>query len=109
MGLILFFMGPKRHRYVEPSGEWMPFVASVNTLTKDKAELIFCKVFDLPSFPGWSEKAPGHFMVRGQKHVNGDPVCFSFWPSTGSVLFQGKEEVTKRQMSRWREVAASYT
>ena len=101
-------MAPKRHRYIEPSGEWMPLEASNIKLSKENAENIFCKVFDLPSFPGWEEKGPGHFMVKGKKCGISDPIIFSFWPSTGSFLFQGKQDVTKRQTAKWREVASNY-
>ena len=76
--------------------------------TKETVEQIFNKAFGLDNFPGWENPTRGHLMVRGRNTGSEETVIFSYWPNTGSYLFQGKDFEIKKHKEKWDKACQSY-
>ena len=99
---------PKRSRTFAPGDKWMPYNKSKGDLTRESVEQIFMMAFELDKFPGWDEPVKGHLMVSGKMSGSQDVVFFSFWPTKGAILFQGKEEERIINTLKWEKAFALY-
>ena len=84
----------KRQRVFESGERWTPLINRRNRgdLTFESVEQIFMKAFGLDKKPEWQNPTPGHYLTQGKLEDSDVFANFSFWPNTGSILFQGRKE-----------------
>ena len=92
-------------RVFEEGEKWTPLSNRRNKgdLTLESVEQIFMKAFGLDKMPKWKTPTPGHFLIQGKLQGSDVFVNFPFWPNTGSVLFQGREDEKRINEDKWNK------
>ena len=79
--------------------------------TFEGIEIVFPKVFKA-TLPKWQDKGRGLFMIQGDIESNKkghvEKINMSFWPTTGTIRFQGSDVDRLRQRDRWNKEYSAY-
>ena len=69
----------------------------------ESVEQIFMNAFGVDKMPDWKNPTPGHFLIQGKLDDSEVFVNFSFWPKTGTVLFQGRDDEKRINEEKWNK------
>ena len=103
--------GQKRRCADNPceKGEWNSHIAKREKLTFAEVEQIGRRAFGFRVFPAWTHiEGTGHYMIKGNSGGSTERITMSFWPSTGTVFFQGTPEEKERDKRKWQLAMDSY-
>ena len=90
-------------------GGWISHIVKKEKLTFAEVEQIGCRAFGFRVFPEWTHiEGTSLYMIKGNSDGSTERITMSFWPSTGTVLFQGTPEEKERDKRKWQMAMESY-